>query len=326
MKAIVFHRYGAADVLTTAEVNKPSAKKNEMLVRVHACEVTKADCELRSLNFPVKWFAGPLRLALGFNKPRKTILGGYIAGVVEDIGAEVSQFKVGDRIFGSSGFRFGGYGEYVCLPANSSLTKLSDNVSFEQAAGSVLGGLNALHFINLAAIKPGQHILINGAGGSIGSFAIQLAKQRGAMVTTIDAAHKKAMLAQQGSDFFIDYRETSLTEIEQSFDVVFNMVAGANFKTLTGLLTETGCFLTGNPRLSDMLRCWILNRTTKQRGYFAFASESIAELNELQTLLANNTLVPVIDACVHREDIVKAHQRVEQELRTGAVVLLHPEQ
>jgi len=146
MKAIVYTKYGAPDVLQIREIEKPEPEDDEVLIRIHAVEVTKADCELRSFNFAVKWFWLPLRVAIGVTKPKKQVLGGYFAGEVETVGKDVLKFKKGDQVFGTTRLLFGAYGEYVCLPANYTIVPKPHNMSFEEAAAAPLGGLNALHF------------------------------------------------------------------------------------------------------------------------------------------------------------------------------------
>ncbi len=147
MKAIVYKKYGAPDVFRIKEIEKPIPKDDEVLIKIHAVEATKADCELRSFNFAVKWFWLPLRVAMGVTKPKKQVLGGYFAGVVETVGRDVSKFKQGDKVFGTTRLLFGAYGEYVCLPANYTIVPKPHNMSFEEAAAAPLGGLNALHFL-----------------------------------------------------------------------------------------------------------------------------------------------------------------------------------
>ncbi|MGB0387020.1 MAG: NAD(P)-dependent alcohol dehydrogenase, partial [Ardenticatenaceae bacterium] len=171
MKAIVYTKYGAPTVLHIKEVEKPRPKDDEVLIKVHAAEATKSDCELRSFNFPVKWFLLPLRIAMGITKPRNQILGGYFAGEIESVGNSVSKFKKGQQVFGSTGLGMGAYGEYMCLSANATLAPKPENMTFEEAAAVPLGGLNALHFMRKANIRQGEKVLINGAGGSIGTFA-----------------------------------------------------------------------------------------------------------------------------------------------------------
>ena len=191
MKAIVYTKYGSPDVLHMKEVEKPTPKDNEVLIKVHAAEATKGDCEMRSFNFPVKWFWLPLRIALGLIKPKRQILGGYFAGEVESVGKDVSKFKKGDQIFGSTKLQLGAYGEYLCLPDSHTLVSKPNNMSFEEAAAVPLGGLNALHFMRRANIQKGEKVLIIGAGGSIGFFAVQIAKSMGAEVTAVDSTIKE---------------------------------------------------------------------------------------------------------------------------------------
>ena len=190
MKAIVYTKYGPPEVLEIKEIEKPVPVDDEILIRIHAVEATKADCELRSFNFAVKWFWLPLRVAMGISKPKKQVLGGYFAGEVVTVGKDVSKFKKGDHVFGTTRLLFGAYGEYVCLPGNYTIVPKPHNMSFEEAAALPLGGLNALHFMKKANIRKGEKILINGAGGSIGTFAVQIAKAMGAEVTAVDSTIK----------------------------------------------------------------------------------------------------------------------------------------
>ncbi len=158
MKAIVYTKYGPPDVLQIKEVEKPVPADDEILIKVRAAEVTKADCEMRGFNFPVKWFWLPLRIALGIIKPKRQVLGGYFAGEVESVGKDVSKFKRGGQIFGTTQLRLGAYGEYMCLPASYTLVPKPSNVSFEEAAAVPLGGLNALHFLRKANILNGEKV------------------------------------------------------------------------------------------------------------------------------------------------------------------------
>ena len=194
MKAIVYASYGSPDVLQVRDVETPTVSKGTILIRVRAAEATKADCELRSFVFPVKWFWLPLRIAMGIRKPRNPVLGGYFAGVIEAVGDGVTGFSKGDEVFGSTGLRMGAYGQYVSLPATSTIVAKPSNMNFEEAAAVPLGGLNALHFLNKANVQSGETVLVNGAGGSIGCFGVQIAKVRGAEVTAVDHTIKEEML------------------------------------------------------------------------------------------------------------------------------------
>lgn len=323
MKAIVYHRYGDASQLQEADIPSPKLKPKEVRIDVKACEVTKADIELREFKFPVKWFAAPLRLAFGLFKPRNPVLGSYISGTVVEVGDEVSRFQAGDDVYGCTGFRFGGYGEQVCLPEAYTLGLKPANLSHEEAAATLLGGLNAVHFMSLATLGPDKTILINGSGGSIGLMVIQLAKAAGAHVTAVDAAHKSELILRAGADQIIDYQETPLETIETTFDCVFNMIASTPFASLSALLNETGVYITANPKLSDMWQCRRLNKQGKQHGHFEFAGESLDDLELLSRHLREKTLTPVIDKVFPRNLIRAAHERVETEQRLGSVVLTH---
>ena len=212
MKAIVYTQYGSPDVLQVKEIEKPTPSDDEVLIKVLASEVTKADCEMRSIHFQVNWFLLPLRVALGLYKPKKQILGGYFAGEVEAVGKDVSKFKHGDQVFGATKLRLGAYGEYICLPASYTIVPKPNNLSFEEAAAVPLGGLNALHFLRKANIRKGEKVLVNGAGGSIGTFGVQIAKSMGAEVTAVDSTIKEEMLRRIGADHFIDYTKEDFTK------------------------------------------------------------------------------------------------------------------
>ena len=325
MKAVIYKKYGSIDMLHVQEVQKPTPKDDEILIQVHAAEVTKADCEIRSFNFAVKWFWLPLRLALGIFRPRKIILGGYLSGEVMSVGKDVSIFCPGDQIFGSTGFKFGAHGEYVCLPADSSLTLMPNNLTFEEAAAVPLGGLNALHFLNKANIQKGEKALIIGAGGSIGIFGVQIAKAMGAEVTGVDSTIKEDMLRKLGVDHFLDYTKSDFAIDTMSYDVILNMVAQNSYSKNIKALKPHGRYLMANPRLSDMLRASITSEFSNKTSIFAFAAEKVEELNTLKQMIEANRIKPVIDEIYSYEQAAEAHLRVETEQRLGAVVICpHP--
>ncbi|WP_028671048.1 NAD(P)-dependent alcohol dehydrogenase [Saccharospirillum impatiens] len=321
MKAITYRAYGTPDVLKVENVLTPTPKDDEVCIRVHAAEATKSDCELRSFHFPVKWFWLPLRLFLGVFKPRKPILGGYFAGEVVSVGDKVTRFKPGDRLFGSTQFRLGAYGEYLCLPAHYTLVRVPDTLSSEEAAAVPLGGLNALHFMSRANIKPGDKVLINGAGGSIGSFAVQIAKSMGAEVTAVDAGFKETRLRGIGADHFIDYTHTDPTRQGLTYDVIFNMVAQSEYPAWVQLLNDTGYYLIGNPRLSDMLRAALTNRFTRKKAVLSLAGEKQEELETLSDMIEAGAIKPLMDSIYPMQEAPEAHRRVETEQRVGCVVI-----
>ena len=321
MKAIVYTKYGAADVLHLQEMALPVPGDDEIRIRVHAVEATKADCEMRSFKFAVKWFWLPLRLALGITRPKKKILGGYFAGEVDAVGKDVTRFKRGDQVFGTAGLRFGAYGEYLCLPASYTIVPKPHNMNFEAAAAVPLGGLNALHFMRKAKIQAGEKVLINGAGGSIGTFAVQIAKIMGAEVTVVDSSIKQEMLRRIGADHFIDYSREDFTRSAQTYDVIFNMVASSSFSGCVNSLNPGGRYLIGNPRLADMLRAVMTSRFSDKTAIFAFAGETEDELQALKDMIETGKIKSVIDKIYAPGQAVEAHRRVETEQRQGIVVI-----
>ena len=321
MKAVVYTKYGSPDVLQLEEVEKPVPRADEVLIRVHAAEATKADCELRSFSFQVKWFWLPLRIAMGLIKPKRQILGGYFAGEVESVGKDVSKFKKGDQIFGATRLRLGAYGEYMCLPASYTLVPKPHNVSFEQAAAVPLGGLNALHFLRKAVIQKGEKVLVIGAGGSIGTFGVQIAKAMGAEVTAVDSTIKEKMLRRIGADHFFDYTKEDFTKSSLTYDVIFDMVAQSSYSKCVNALNPRGRYLMANPRMSDMLRSVLTSLFTDKKAIFVFAGEKEEELLALKEMIEAGKIQSFFDKIFPLEQVAEAHRRVETEQRLGPVVI-----
>lgn len=321
MKAIVYTKYGAPDVLQVKEIEKPNPKDNEVLIQIHAAEATKADCELRSFNFPVKWFWLPLRIMMGITKPKRQVLGGYFAGEVESVGKDVSKFRRGDQVFGSAGLRMGAYGDFVCLPASYTIVPKPHNMSFEEAAAVPLGGLNALHFLRKAKIQDGDKVLVNGAGGSIGTFGVQIAKAMGAEVTAVDSTIKEEMLRRIGADHFFDYTTEDFTKSGETYDVIFDMVARSSYSACVKSLNPKGRYLMGNPRVSDMLRSVLTSTFTDKSAIFSFAGEKEEELLALKEMIETGKIKPIVDTIYSIDQAAEAHRRVETEQRLGIVVI-----
>lgn len=321
MRAIVYESYGGPEVLKLREIPKPSPHNREILIRVRAVEVTKSDCEMRSFRFAVRWFWLPMRIAMGITRPRRSVLGFYFSGEVVEVGAQVRDFSVGDRVFGSSNFRLGAYAQYLRVPASFAIIEKPANMSFIEAAAVPLGGWNALHFMNLARLKPGDEVLINGAGGSIGTHAIQIARDRGAKVTAVDRAHKETALRAFGAQDFIDFEAEDFTRRQQRWDVIFDMVPGSPYGRCMEVLKPGGRYLAGNPTLTTMLRSALTNRFSDRRAYFTFAPETRESLAKLKDLIESNRIGSIVDAVYPLEQAAAAHARVESEARLGAVVL-----
>lgn len=321
MKAITYSRYGPPDVLQIEDVPEPEPGDDEVLIRVRAAEATKADTEMRSFRFAVKWFWLPLRLEMGVRKPRRRILGGYFAGEVAALGKDVTRLAVGDEVYGTAGLRFGAYGEYVSLPARYTIVPKPTNMSFAEAAAVPLGALNALHFLRLAEIQRGEKVLINGAGGSIGAYGVQIAKSMGAEVTAVDKGIKADFIRRMGADHFVDYTKEDFTAAGRTYDVIFDMVPGSAYSGCIRILNPNGRYLTGNPTMSFMLRSvfttWFSDKTVR----FAFARESKEELLALKAMIEAGDIGSIVEKVYPMEQAAEAHRRVEAEERLGALVI-----
>ena len=321
MQAIVYQKYGPPEVLQVRDVETPVPGNDDILIRVHAAEATKSDCEMRSFQFAVNWFWLPLRLATGIRRPRNPILGGYFAGEVEAVGSQVSKFEPGDAVFGAAQLRLGAYGEYLCLPETYTIATKPKNMSFTEAAAVPLGGLNALHFLRKANIQRGEHVLVNGAGGSIGTFGVQIAKAMGAEVTAVDSGIKESMLREIGADHFIDYGQEDFTANGRTYDVIFNMVARNSFSKSRRCLNPGGRYLTANPKLSDMFRSIVMSKRSGKSAHFAFAGETKEELLALTEMIEAGGIRSIVDRVYPMEKAAEAHQRVETERRLGTIVI-----
>jgi NADPH:quinone reductase-like Zn-dependent oxidoreductase len=321
LKAITYSNYGPPGVLQLKEVEKPVPKNDEILIRVRAAEATKADCEMRSFKFAVKWFWLPLRIAFGLRKPRRQILGGYFSGEVETLGKDVTEFSTGDQVFGAAGLKMGAYGEYVALPASYTIVAKPGNMSLADAAAVPLGGLNALHFMRLARIQAREKVLINGAGGSIGAHGVQIAKSMGAEVTAVDSTIKEDFLRRMGADHFIDYTKENFAAMDRTYDVIFDMVAGSSYAANIRALNPNGRYLTANPRLSVMVRSVFTNRFSEKTAKFAFAQEARQDLLELRQMIEDGKIGSIVDRVYPMEQAADAHSLVETEQRLGAIVI-----
>lgn len=321
MKAITYERYGPPQVLRLTELSPPVPGDDEVLIKVHAAEATKADCEMRSFRFSVRWFWLPLRLALGVRRPRRRVLGAYFAGEVARVGRDVTTFKAGDQVFGTSGLRLGAYGEFIAVPARATIAEKPRNMSFTDAAAVPMGGLNALHFMRLARIRPGDHVLILAAGGSIGAHAVQIAKTMGAEVTGVDHGTKAEFLRRLGADHVVDYRTDDALAVPGRYDVVFDMVPGSSLMAAIRALRPGGRYLNGNPRLSVLIGAPFVRRFTSRTATCAFARETRDELLTLKGMIEDGAIASIVDRVLPMSEAVEAHRLVESEARRGAIVL-----
>lgn len=324
MKAITCRTYGPPDVLQLEDLPRPQAGDDDVLIRVRAVEATKADCEMRSFRYAVRWFWLPLRLALGVRRPRQPVLGSYFSGIIDTAGRNVTGLSAGDEILGCANLRLGAYAEYLRLPGHYTLVPKPDGMSFEAAAALPLGGLNALHFLRHAGVRRGEHVLINGAGGSIGAYGIQIARAMGAEITAVDRGFKAAGLARLGADHVLDCDRDDFTEGGPRFDVVFDMVPGSRYGDCLSVLKPGGRYVIGNPRLSKLLRAPLTTRFGQHRVGVAFAPETRQALARLTAMYAAGEISSIVDSTYPLEEAAAAHRQVEAERRVGAVVLTLP--
>ena len=319
MKAIVCTGYGPPDVLQLRDVEKPIARNNEVLVRIHATSVTMGDCELRGLRVPFEWKL-LLRIGFGVRAPRRKILGQEIAGEIESTGRDVTRFKKGDQVFALTGLHLGAYAEYDCLKDNSILAVKPANVSYEEAAVVPAGGLHAINFLRRANIRPGQEVVIRGAGGSIGTLAVQLAKSYGGIVTGVDRTSKLDMIRSIGADHIIDYTKEDFTKNGKTYDVVFDAVGRSSFSDLLRAVKRDGYLLLGNPGLSQLfqgIRGWKNGRRVLRWT----GSYPAQDLVELRALIEAGKLGSVIDRRYPLEQMVEAHRYVDTGEKQGNVVI-----
>jgi NADPH:quinone reductase-like Zn-dependent oxidoreductase len=326
MKAIVWTRYGPPDVLQLQEVEKPVPKDDEILIRIRATTVTAGDCETRSLQFPI-YLSLLMRLWWGLLKPKGTAIPGTeLAGEVEAVGRNVTLFKEGDPVFGAAGLNFGAAAEYICLPEKpgemeGGVAIKPANMTYEEAAAVPFGGRDALHFLRKGRIQSGQKILINGAGGSIGTFAVQLAKYFGAEVTAVDSGEKLDMLRSIGADHVIDYKREDFTESGEVYDVIFDVVGKLSFSPNAKSIKPDGTYITANPRLPQMVQgLWTSMRSSK-KVVMETASGTVEDLVFLKRLIEAGKLKAVIDRCYPLEEIAEAHRYVETGQKQGNVVI-----
>jgi NADPH:quinone reductase-like Zn-dependent oxidoreductase len=325
MQAVILTRFGPPDVLQLQEVAQPIPKEHEVLIRIHATTVSAGDCDLRGLHFPLA-YRPPMRLYVGLIRPKPVILGQELAGEIEAVGKAVTRFKKGEQVCAWTGLALGADAEYTCQPETGVLARKPSSMTYEEAAPLAVGGLEAMHFMKRGNIQAGQKVLIYGAGGSIGTFAVQLARSFRAEVTAMDKPDKLAMLRSIGADHVIDYTRVDFTRSGETYDVIFDVIGKSKFSRSIRSLTPAGHLLLGNPRLADRVRRrWVTRGRGQGRTVIPWASrtasESLTDFQALTELIAAGSIKTVIDSRYPFERIAEAHRRVETGRKQGNVVI-----
>lgn len=325
MEAVRWTGYGPPDVLRFGEVAKPVPDDDEVLIRVRAATVSAGDCEARRLDLPLP-IRLPMRAYVGWRRPRRvTILGQELAGEVEAVGTDVTTVEAGDRVFAATGFRFGAYAEYACLPEESTwgavMAPTPKNATNEEAATLPVGGLNALYFIGKANVRRGERVLVNGAAGSIGTVAVQLATSVGAHVTAVDAADKLDLLGSLGANEVVDYAREDFTRRGETYDVVLDVVGSSSFSRCEPVLEPGGRYLSANPRLSQPFWERLRSATSDKAARSGVASYGAEDLRHLADLVEDGTVEPVVDRTYPLEETAEAHRYVESGRKRGNVAI-----
>jgi NADPH:quinone reductase-like Zn-dependent oxidoreductase len=320
MKASVYERYGSPDVLQLKEVETPTPKANDVLIKIHATTVTSADWRMRSLNVPVG-FRLIVRLVLGISKPRQPILGTELAGVIASVGNDVRQFKVGDPVFAFSDVTLGCHAEYKCLPADAAIALKPPALSFEAAAALPFGGTTALYFLKKGRLQRGEKILVNGASGAVGTAAVQLAKYYGADVTAVCSSANVALVKSLGANHVIDYTQEDFTQNGETYDVIMDTVGTARFSRSKASLKDGGRLLMVLAGLPDMLQMPWVSMTNNKQVIAGTATGNAEDLRFLAGLAEAGEFKAVIDRHYPFEQIAAAHRYVDTGRKKGNVVI-----
>ncbi|BDD12635.1 alcohol dehydrogenase (plasmid) [Fulvitalea axinellae] len=311
MKAVVYDRYGAPDVLRLAQKLRPTARKGEVLIRVRATSVTAGDWRLRR--------ADPclVRLYNGISKPRRRILGHEFAGEVVGLGEGAEGFAIGDRVFGSTGFGSGAHAEYLCQPADGPLAHMPDGLGFEEAATAPVGALTALHFLREGDVGEGDRLLIHGASGSVGSAAVQLAKAYGAMVTAVCGPSNTEAIKALGADRVVDYSRTDFTKTGERYDFAFNTVGETDYSECKKVLKSGGTYLACDATLGDYGKLLLKSVFGGRRIVAGVARETKEDLLRIRELLAKGMFCPLIGQRYSLAELPEAHAHAESGHKRG---------
>ena len=320
MKVIVCTKYGPPEVLQIKEVEKPVPKDNEVRIKVYATTVTVADFRIRSFTVPLSFWL-PARFILGLTKPKKPILGVELAGEIDSVGKNVKLFKKGDQVFAATFPDFGAYAEYKCLPEDGSIAIKPTNMTYEEAAAIPVGACTALHYLRKGEISRGKKVLIYGASGSVGTYAVQLAKYFGAEVTGVCSSTNLALVKSLGADKVLDYTETSFPLNLELYDVILLAIDKLPFSICNKALNKNGIYLNVTAPVKSFQMFWTSMTSSKKIIVGQNISEKSEDLIFLKKLVEEGVLKPFIDRIYPFEQIVEAHRYVGKGHKKGNVVI-----
>jgi NADPH:quinone reductase-like Zn-dependent oxidoreductase len=328
MRAIIYTKYGPPEVLQLKEIEKPTPKDTEVLIRVYAAPVSFGDVMARNFKkISPRKFTMPLplwlltRMYFGFTKPRIRILGSAFAGKIEAVGKNVKLFKEGDQVFGYRGQRFGAYAEYLCMPEDRMVAIKPTNMTYEEAAVVPYGTLMALSLLRKVNIQKGQKVLINGASGGIGSAAVQLAKYFGAEVTGVCGTPRLEFVKSLGADKIIDYTKEDFTEDGETYDLIFDILGKSSLSRCKNSLNQDGCYLLASFKMKQLFQMLWTSIIGNRKVICAMASEKVEDLIFIKELVETGTIKSIIDKRFPLEQTAEAHRYVEEGQKTGNVVI-----
>jgi NADPH:quinone reductase-like Zn-dependent oxidoreductase len=326
MKAVVLQKYGGPEGLILSENPKPAVKPGEILIQVYSSSVTAGDCELRRLELPLglSFF---MRLYSGWKTPKHLqVLGQEFSGVICELGEGVHDFSIGDEVFGTTGMKFGAYGQYLALPAiprdaEGVVVKKPENLSFEEAAVLPTAGMEAMHYLQSSQLTKGQKVLIIGAGGSIGTCALQIAKNLGAEVTVVDSGDKLEMLSKLGADEVIDFTATDYLKTKNRYHVILDVVGKKDVARRMRLLESGGSYALAFPQISDLFLSLGQRIFKKKHLRIQASNQSKGELEYIKDVVENGDVKPVLDRIFPIESAAEAHAYAESGRKIGNIAL-----
>lgn len=320
MKAIMCEKYGGPEVLEAVELDMVFPKENEIKIRVYATSVAAGDRLIRSFDVPIKFWI-PGRFMMGLTKPKRKILGFEFAGEVVEVGPKVKRFAIGDKVYGSDLKDFGSYAEYKCIDENASVYQMPDNLSYTEAAVVPIGGKTALHYLKKASVGHSTNILIYGASGSVGTYAVQIAKIMGARVTTVTSKKNMPVVKELGADKAMDYNNWQPDKLKDQFDVIFDTVNKLDLKTTFKMIKKGGYYI--NSAMTMPAFKMIMTKYTKKISYTVAESAEFTgkDLKELKQYIELGAIYPYIDKTYSIADIQKAHAYADTWRKVGNIAI-----